>query len=316
MGWEKPSRAQMKATLATAAFALGFAASSLHAQEEEKKSPEITGLEKAAKDFVAAYNSKDAAAVAALFTENGEITDLDATDIVSGREEIKARYEAIFAAPKAPKIAIEVASVRLVGPGLAIEDGTVHSTPPGENAVPSSLDYTAVLQKNDKGEWQIASSRDRGDSSDAAGELAGLAEQLKGDWTCEKNGLRLDLAFGWDDSGKYLIGDMLATASDAEPLNTSIRIGWDPANRTITWWTFDDGGGFAKGEWSSIDDNTWVIHTEGTTADGEVTSANQTLTFDGDDAFTWASHERLVDGEKQEDVNLRVVRQTPEPAVE
>ena len=150
----------MKATLATAAFILGFAAFNLRAQEE--KSPEIAGLEKAAKDYVAAFNNKDAAAVAALFTENGEITDLNATDVTSGRAEIQARYEAIFAGPKAPKIALEVDSVRLVGPGLAIEDGTVHSTPPGEDPVPSSLDYTAVLLKNEAGVWQIASTRDRG----------------------------------------------------------------------------------------------------------------------------------------------------------
>lgn len=313
----------MKATLATAAFTLGIAASSLtlHAQDEKKspeeeKSPEIVGLEKAAKDFVAAFNNKDAAALAAMFTETGEITDLDATDITTGREDIKARYEAIFAMPKVAKIAIEVDTVRLVGPGLAIEDGTVHSTPPGDDPVVTSMDYTAVLQKDDKGVWHIASTRDLGDSSDAAGELAGLAQQLKGDWTCQKDGLRLDLAFGWDDSGKYLIGDMLATASDAEPLKTSIRIGWDPANQTVTWWTFDDRGGFSKGNWTSLDDDTWLIRTEGTTADGEITSANQTLTFDGDDAFNWVATGRLVDGEQQEDVNLRVVRQTPEPGAE
>lgn len=307
----------MKATLVPAAVIFCLAASviPLSAQEAapEKPSPEIAGLEKLAKDFVAAYNKKDAAAVAALFTETGEITDRDATDITSGREDIKARYEAIFAAPKAPKIAVQVDSVRIIGKGLAIEDGTVYSTPPGEDTAPSSMSYTAVLQKNDAGEWQIASSRDMDDVSDAAGELAGLAAQLKGDWTAERNGMRLDLAFAWDESGKYLMGDMLTTAADAEPLKTSIRIGWDPANQTVTWWTFDDRGGFAKGVWTSIDDDTWLIRTEGTTADGEAMSANQTLNFEGDDAFTWKSSDRLVDGEKQEDVDIRVVRQTPEP---
>jgi uncharacterized protein (TIGR02246 family) len=302
----------MKATLVPAALTLCLAVSSLQAEET---SPEIAGLAKAATDFVAAFNKKDAAAVAALFTENGEITDLDASEVTSGRADIQARYEAMFSAPKAPKIAIEVDSVRLVGVGLAIEDGTVHSTPPGEDAA-SSMNYTAVLQKNSSGAWQIASTRDRGDASDAAGELAGLASQIKGDWTCEKDGMRLDLAFGWDDSGKYLIGEMLTTTADAEPLSTTIRIGWDPANQTITWWTFDDRGGFAKGDWTNLDDNKWLIRTEGTTADGEITSANQTLTFESDDAFTWTGSDRLIDGEKQEDVNLRVVRQTPEASAE
>lgn len=282
----------------------------------EEESPEIAGLHKAATDFVAAYNKKDAAALAAFFTENGEITDLDADDVTTGRADIQARYEAIFAAPDAPQIAIEVDSVRLVGKDIAVEDGTVHATPPGDDAVPTSMNYTAVLQKSEDGVWRIASTRDRGDASDVAGELAGLAKQLKGDWTTTRGGLRLDIAFGWDDSGNYLIGEMLATASDAKPLKTTLRIGWDASKKSITWWTFDDGGGFAKGDWTPVDDDTWLIRTEGVTDDGEVTSANQTLTFDGKDAFVWNAGERLVDGEKQPDVEMRVVRQTPEPGAE
>jgi hypothetical protein len=178
------------------------------------------------------------------------------------------------------------------------------------------MDYTAVLQKGEDGVWRIASTRDRGDASDVGGELAGLAKQLKGDWTATRDGLRLDIAFGWDDSGNYLIGEMLATAADAEPVKTTIRIGWDASRKTITWWNFDDGGGFSKGDWTPVDDNTWLIRTEGVTEDGEVTSANQTLTFDGKDAFVWNAGARLVDGEKQPDVEMRVVRQTPEPGAQ
>ncbi len=303
----------MNAKLTAGAALALIAASSLHAEEEA--SPEIAGLEKAASDFVAAFNAKDAAAVAALFTENGEITDLHADDVVSGRADIQARYKAIFAAPSAPQIAIEVDSVRLVGKDLAIEDGTVHQTPPGQGVPPRSFTYTAVLQKSDSGAWQIASTRDLDDITDAAGELADLAGQLTGDWTCMRDGLRLDIAFGWDDSGNFLTGEMLATAADAKPLATNMRIGWDAAKKTITWWTFDDAGGFSKGDWTPNDDG-WLIRTEGTTADGEVTSANQTLSFDGKDAFVWTAKARLVDGEVQPDVEMRVVRQTPEPSVE
>lgn len=303
----------MKTNLSAGVMLALTLASGLRGQEA---SPEIAGLEKAAKDFVAAYNKKDAAALAAMFTETGEITDLEATDVTTGRADIQARYEAIFEAPDAPQIAIEVDSVRLVGKDLAIEDGTVHATPPGDDPVPTSMTYTAVLQKSEDGVWRIASTRDRGDASDVAGELAGLAKELKGDWTATRDGLRLDIAFGWDDSGNYLIGDMLATAADAKPLKTTIRIGWDAARKTITWWTFDDGGGFAKGDWTPVDDSSWLVRTEGVTDDGEVTSANQTLTFDGKDAFVWKAGERLIDGEKQPDVEMRVVRQTPEPGAE
>ncbi len=279
---------------------------------EEEPSPEIAGLQQAAADFVIAYNNKDAAAIAALFTENGEMTNLTGDESTSGRAEIKARYDEVFAGKDVPEAAVEVASVRLVAPNLAIEDGTFHLDPPGDDKPVRSTTYTSALLKNDKGIWQIASTRDLKDVTDAGGQLADLADQLKGDWTCQKEGMRMDFAFGWDDTGKFLKGEILATTDDAEPQTTTVRIGWDGARKIITGWIFDSGGGFAKGDWTP-DGDAWIIRNEGTSADGESTSANGHLKFDGKDTMVWTSNDRLVDGEKIPDMEMRIVRQAPEP---
>lgn len=281
----------------------------------EEPSPEIAGLQQAAADFVAAYNRKDAAAVAAMFTENGEITDLAGGDITSGRAEIKARYEAIFAAKDAPAIAIEVASVRLVAAGLAIEDGTFHLNLPGDDEPVRSTTYTAVLAKDGANGWRIASTRSLEDVTDAAGRLADFAADLKGDWTCQKDAVRVDFAFGWDPTGKFLTGEALVTKPDIEPQATSIRIGWDGARKTITWWTFDSEGGFSKGDWTPTDEG-WLLRTEGTTADGEATTGSGRLTFEGKDTMVWKVTDRLVDGERLPDTELRFVRPAPAPAEE
>jgi uncharacterized protein (TIGR02246 family) len=281
----------------------------------EETSPEIGGLQQAASDFITAYNSKDAAAIAALFLENGEITNLSGDSTTTGRADIKAHYEEIFSGKDVPEAAVEVASVRLVAPDLAIEDGTFHLDPPGEDSPVRSVTYTAVLQKEKGGSWKIASTRDLKDVTDASSQLADLAASLKGDWTCQKSGMRMDFAFGWDDTGKFLIGEMLTTTDDAEPQTATIRIGWDGARKTITWWTFDSGGGFSKGDWTP-DDTGWIIRTEGSSANGEATSANQHLAFDGKDTILWNSKDRLVDGEKLPNVEMRVVRQAPEPEPE
>lgn len=301
-----------KKSRAPLAFALWAAPMLLFAQEQP--SPEIAGLQKAASDFVEAFNKQDAAAIAALFTEDGEMADLSGTDLTSGREEIKARYEEIFA-DDPPQMAVEVESVRLVASNLAIEDGTAHFTPgEDEEAPPRSVTYTAVLLKNADGIWQIASTRDLKDSTDAAGNLADLADVLKGEWTCRtSDGLKMDLAFGWDKSGKVLSGETLTTSADGEPMEGNIRICWDAARKSIVSWIFDGGGGSTFGIWTPTDDG-WVIRSEGTTADGETMTANQEFTQESKDILVWAASNRVVDGELQPDATLRVARQVPEPA--
>jgi uncharacterized protein (TIGR02246 family) len=280
---------------------------------EEQPDPAIAGLEKAAADFVVAYNDRKPDTIAALFTENGEMTDLAGEELITGREAIKIRYEGIFAAEDVPQMAIEVDSVRLVAPNLAVEDGTVHLTPPGDDAVPRSFAYTATLLKNDAGVWQIASTRDLGDATDAAGHLADLASVLKGEWTCRnQDGVVLDLAFGWDPSGKFLAGETLTTVADGEPQEGSIRISWNAARQAIVSWIFDVGGGVIQGIWTPTEDG-WLVRAEGTTADGETITATQELTRENKDTLLWSATDKVIDGEKQPDTTLRIVRQAPDP---
>jgi uncharacterized protein (TIGR02246 family) len=280
----------------------------------EEPIPEIAGLQEAAADFVTAYNNKDSAAIAALFTEDGEIADLTGEELTSGREQIKARYDEVFA-DDPDQIAIEVGSVRLVAPNLAIEDGTFHLTPSDdEDAPPTSTNYTAVLMKNGEGVWKIASTRNVKDVTEAAGQLADLAETIKGEWTCRTSeGLKLDLAFGWDSTGKFLAGEMLTTTADAEPQQGNIRIGWDASRKSIVSWMFDAAGGSTHGVWTPTDTG-WLIRSEGSTADGETLNACQELTTEGNDTLIWDATARVIAGEKQPDTSLRIVRQAPEPS--
>ncbi len=281
---------------------------------DEQPDPSIAGLQKSATDFVTAYNDRKAGAIAALFTEDGEMTDLIGTDTTSGRAAIQARYEEIFAGAGVPSMAVEVASVRLVAPNLAIEDGTVHLTPADEDAPPVSTTYTATLLKNEAGVWQIASTRELQDVTGAAGQLSDLARVLKGEWTCRnQKGLQLDLAFGWDASGKFLTGEMLTTIPDGEPQPGSMRIGWNAARKTIVSWMFDGDGGMMQSVWTPSGEG-WLIRSEGTTADGETVTANQELTREDNNTLLWSVTNRVIDGEKQPDNVIRIVRQAPQPA--
>jgi uncharacterized protein (TIGR02246 family) len=265
----------------------------------EELDPRIAALQKTATEFVTAYNGQDAAALAALFTADGEITVLAGDQLTSGRAEIQTRYEQIFA-DEPRHISIEVGSVRFVAPNVAIEDGVFHLTPADdETAPPQSSSFTTVMVKQESTpDWRIASTRTLGDVTDAAGQLSDLADILKGEWTCRTpDGVRLDLAFGWDNGGKFV----------------SIRIGWDADKKQIVSWIFDAAGGFNHGAWIRKDDG-WLIRSEGTTGDGESLSAIQELGSQGADTLIWAVTQRVVNGEKAPDKILRWVRQAPEPA--
>lgn len=280
----------------------------------EETAADIAGLQKTAAAFVTAYNAHDSAALAALFTPDGELTDIHAARLISGRDRIEARYREIFA-ENPLHIAIEVGSVRFVTPGVAIEDGVFHLTPVDDESVPPlSTAFTAILVRDENaGDWRIASSRTLGDVTDAAGHLNALADLLMGEWTCRTpEGVRLDLAIGWGDGGKFLIGEMLTTTADAVPQKGDIRISWDAAKKHIVTWMFDASGGHTQSVWTHSDEG-WMIRTEGTTSDGESFSAIQQLTSQGPDTLVWAATRRIIDGEVAPDKTLRLVRHAPEP---
>lgn len=300
----------MKTPITTCFAVALLACSSINAEEA---SPSITGLAEAASRFVIAYNDKDSSAIAELFTKDGEISDRSGRDLTSGREAIKARYDELFTEENPPGLAIEVDSVRLVAPNLAIEDGTAHITPPEEGAPPRSINYTAVLLKSDAGVWEIASTRDLSDVTDAAGELFELSNAFNGDWTSQIDDVRLDLAISWEDSGKFLVGEMLIVTPDAKPQTGSIRIGWNAARESIASWMFDSRGGSRQSLWTATDDG-WLIRTEGTTADGETVTSNQTLVPDGENTLIWSVTNKVIDGETQPDGEIRLVRRPPVPS--
>ena len=178
-----------------------------------------------------------------------------------------------------------------------------------------SITYTAVLVKGAGGKWQIASTRSLKEVTDAAGQLAPFAAAIKGDWTCQKDDVRMDFAFGWDDSGKFLTGEMLLTKPDIDPQTTpSASVGTAPARPS-------PGGPLiaraALPKAIGLPPMTgWLLRTEGTTADGEATSGNGILVRDGNDTLLWKATNRLVDGESLPDNELRLVRRAPEPEPE
>ena len=270
---------------------------------------DVESLGKAATRFVAAFNQKDAAAIAALFVETGEIVTRDG-DTIHGREDIEARYKEIFAEDEVPQIALEASSVRMVAPGVAIEDGVIHFTTKEDEPV-KSISYSATQVKQADGSWLIASTRDQLEVTPPSEYIKPLA-WMEGEWTYEgDDGVTMALVMDLDESGNYLLGEAVTTDTDGDSQNTSIRIGWNPATSSVYWWTFDSAGGNASGPWTRTA-NGWSIRTTGVTADAETNSASQKLSRDGDDTIVWNSTDRTMGGDAQPDISIRFVRRAPD----
>jgi uncharacterized protein (TIGR02246 family) len=271
---------------------------------------ELESLGKAAARFVAAFNAKDAATIAGLFLPSGEIIGRSG-DEIRGREEIEAFYTDLFAGESAPQIALEAASVRLVAPGIAIEDGVVHLTTAEDQPV-KSVSYSITQIKQPDGSWLIASSRDHLEVTAPSEHLKPLV-WLAGEWTYEgDDGVRMELAVDFDESGNFLLGEALATDPGGDVQTTSLRIGWNPATSSVYWWTFDSDGGNASGQWTRSGDG-WLVRTSGITADGETNAATQRISMDGGDTIIWAATDRVRAGETLPDATLRFVRRAPDP---
>ena len=111
------------------------------AQQLGARSPEQNAIEDSARAFVQAYDAGNAAAVAALWTDDGEYVNGQLT--VKGRPAIEKLYADFFQAHPGSKMEVRIDSVRLVAPMVAIEQGTasVYNSP---NGPPTSAAYTAV----------------------------------------------------------------------------------------------------------------------------------------------------------------------------
>jgi len=290
------------------ALLIWFVPTVLPAQDED-----IAELSSIAEKFVAAYNAKDLEAIGSLYTSRAELVDNGNVVYASGSEEIEAVFEKSFTELPDRKAALDVLSVREISDGVVIEEGIAYFSDESDESDFDVVSYSAVLVEEEGNGWLIASSRElrtEEESPDLISELYSLV----GDWILHGDQLVMTLSLDLTASGNFLVGNARTTTPDEGDMTTDIRIGVDPSSGQVYWWTFDEAGGFAQGNWQKSEDG-WLVQTNGTSAEGEKTSAVQNLTFENEDTIVWSSTHRFIAGEGQPDAQLRLVRRPPEPSL-
>ena len=265
---------------------------------------EDAAVRKGAEQLAAAFNAGKVDELAGMFLPQGELIDEEGT-VYQGTAEIKGLLTAFFTRFPGAKLALNIESIRLVGP-VAIEEGTRTITTK-DGATKSQFRYLAVHTKADNG-WKIASFRDFSDDpAPTPHENLQPIAWMVGDWMNEGADGKVAITYRWSEDKNFLLGEFQFNPGVGEARKSSQRIGWDPAAGKIRSWLFDSDGGFAEGSWTLVDDGV-VIKSASVNPDGATASATISIVPVDKDRFTMAGTERIVGNDREPDFEITVVR--------
>ncbi len=288
---------QVPLTVPAAANALAATASS---------NPDVAAIQAEAIAFASTFNKRDAKAVAAFWTKDGEYID-DSGRVYVGREAIEGCYSELFKAHPESKLNLVTDAVRLLSGSAAIEDGRamVEPAPAGTSGFST---YTAVHVKVD-GKWLMASVRDTMSDSLSPSKDAADLEWLVGDWTAEEHGVKSVSICRWVAGDRFLERKYTTTQLDGTKTTGVQLIGWNPLQGHVQSWDFNPSGGHAVGVWYPTDGG-WRAEVNGTSGDGVRTSSVNQLRRLDDNAYVWQSVQRSLGGVALPDTDEVVIRRS------
>lgn len=278
---------------------------------ETELSPDVQAIREEIEGFAQAYSQADAKKAAAFFTPEAEYVEPRGAAIL-GRDAIEASLKSFFEAHPGCQAEAAINSIRIVSPGVAIEDGVTKITH-AENGEIVTTHYSAVHVKVD-GKWLIASVRDHDPKRHRSVEdqLARL-NWLLGDWVDEDEHSVVTFSCQPCDNGKFLLRQFKMKIDGQEALSGSQRIGWDTVTGQLRTWIFDSEGGHAEGVWHE-DGESWTLKSTGVTSDGETASGTSVYTIVNEDTMTWQAIDHVIDGVAMPDSPVfTLVRKLPAP---
>lgn len=290
--------------LAVFSFALASACHGERAQggetaatnkESDARAADRKGVAAAMSAFVQAFKARDAKALAAQWTAEGEYEN-EAGVTVRGRAELEKVFAEFFA--NTPELEAEAQSgpVRFLSRDSAIEEGTVRVRR-GAALTTTTARYTAFFARED-GQWRLAR-LDESASEDKA-RVADL-EWLIGEWkSVDHSGAEIQVKYSWAPNHKFIHAAFTIKEKELA-LNGNQVIGVDPETGALRTWTFEANGGIAEAHWERDGDH-WVLDVVGTLPDGRTLTESNVLRRINNNTFTFQSIHRLLGEEELPDL--------------
>lgn len=278
------------------AILLLFATTSLPAQQPaaDATDADAAAVQATIDAYVAAFNRADAAALAGLWTEGGEMFTPDG-DRLQGREQIEKQFAAYFAAAKNAKLELADTKIEIQSPSTAVETGTARVVVPDEE--PSKTTYRVVHVKTADG-WKIDGVREREAPAPPPSHYERLKELewMIGEWGDAAGTGQVASSCRWSRNRNFIIQSFHVLADGDVDFEGTQIIGWDPRTEVIRSWLFDSDGGFGSGRWTHSGDR-WTVESLQVLPDGRVGSATQIHERIDADTVRFRSIGRQVEGE-------------------
>ncbi|HEX3152309.1 MAG TPA: SgcJ/EcaC family oxidoreductase [Gemmataceae bacterium] len=274
---------------------------------EATKSGGEAEIRKANTDYGTALTAADLDAIMAFWAPDADYID-ESGKQTQGSDKIAELFKKSLADMKGTKAVVRVQSLKFIRPEICLEDGVVERT--AATGIKETNRFAIVWTKTgDK--WLISNVRDLPTEatdlpSIAAGALADLG-WLVGEWTGEGDKTAVNLKITWAANKAFLLMDYSIKQENADPLDVTVRVGWDPRQARIRSWVFDSTGGFAEAFWAK-DGKRWVVGTSGVLPDGGTGGATNIFEFVDENSILWRSTERDVDGQPLADAEVKFVR--------
>ena len=287
-----------------------FGARLMTAKDKKDNGPDReadkAAIDKLSKAFIEAFNNRDAAAVAANYSAEGEYIRNDGEPI-RGQAEIQKGYADFFKTLKGkPKLEIQLDGLRFPSADSAVVEVTLRLKNEEGEEIASSWRNSFLVREG--GQWKVAMVQewDRDEGLDVSlNEL----EWLIGTWHVAANDREVTTSYEWDENKAFIRGKYTVKEKGKVIESGTQMIGKDNAAGAIHSWVFSSDGGFGDGLWTR-EGKKWTVDVSGVTADGQELAATAIYIHLDANTYTWQSVDQAIDGEAIPDTKpIKVTKQ-------
>jgi uncharacterized protein (TIGR02246 family) len=274
--------------------------------EGAERGADRAAIDRLTREMIEAFNNRDAAAIAASWTEGGEFVRNDGEPI-RGRAEVQKAYAEYFKTLNGrPKIEVQVDGLRFLAADAAVSEVTLVLKNEQGEEIASSWRNTFLVREG--GRWKVAMAQEW-DRDEGPGVSLAELDWLVGTWQVAAKDREVTTTYEWDENKCFIRGKYSVREGGKIIESGTQMIGMDNAAGAIHSWVFQSDGGFGDGLWTR-DGKKWTVDFYGVTPEGSELTATAIYLHIDANTYSWQSVDQAIDGEPIPDTTpIKVTKQ-------